>query len=173
MSNPANNGQVIGRLAQDIKEFQNSDGSKKQLITIAAENNFKSGPKKEIQTNFIQFENFVPVGRTSGGWDRAHKGDLIAVQYHVDAKPYTKDGVTEYPTKLVLDGFPTFLEPKSVTDKRAAQRTAKQDQGTPEPTAEAAAAAPEQDTAALERIAELEAELSYYEQEVESYKGNL
>lgn len=152
MANPANKGSLIGRLAQDIKEFSNSDGSKKQLITIAVEDNFKSGPKKEVQTNFIQLENFVAAGRTAGGWDRVHKGDLVAVDFRIDAKPYTKDGVTEYPTKLVVDGFPTFLEPKSVTDKRAAERTAKET---------TSADAPEgNDVEAEARIAALEAELA-------------
>lgn len=157
MSNPANNGLLIGRLAQDIKEFQNSDGSRKQLITLAVEDNFKSGPSKEVQTNFIQLENFVAAGRTAGGWDRVHKGDLIAVNFRVDAKPYEKDGQTHYPMKLVVEGFPTFLEPKSVTDKRAAERTAKEAQA----AQEIAAAAPQVPTDdASARIAQLEAELA-------------
>jgi single-stranded DNA-binding protein len=146
MTNPANNGQLIGRLAQDIKEFANQDGSRKQLITIAVEDNFKSGPEKVAQTNFIQVENFVPAGRTAGGWDRVHKGDLVAVQIRIDSKPYTKDGETVYPApKLVVEGFPTFLEPKSVTEARAAKNAVEAAAGT---------------VSDEDRIAALEAELA-------------
>lgn len=149
MSNPANIGTVIGRLAQDIKVMPNSDGSRKLLLTIASEDNFRSGVDREIQTNFIQLEHFVPAGRTMGGWDMVHKGDQIAVNFHVEAKPYVNGkGETQYPQKLVVDGFPTFLEPKSVTEKRAADRAI-----------EAAKAAPAEETAE-EKIRRLESELA-------------
>lgn len=122
MSNPANNGTLIGRLSQDVKAFANQDGSQKLMISIAVEDNFKSGPEQKAQTSFVQVEAFVGAGKSAGGWDRVHKGDLIAVQFRVDARSYTgKDGKTVYPVKLVVEGFPTFLEPKSVTDKRLAQ----------------------------------------------------
>ncbi|HEU5223050.1 MAG TPA: single-stranded DNA-binding protein [Candidatus Lumbricidophila sp.] len=126
MTNPSNFGKLTGRLAQEVKSFDNKDGSKKLLITLAVEDNFKSGPDKKVQTNFIQIESFVGAGNSAGGWDRVHKGDLIEVFFRVDAKPYTDgDGKTVYPNKLVVEGFPTFLEPKSVTEKRAAENAVK------------------------------------------------
>jgi len=154
MSNPANHAHIIGRLAQDIKSFPNADGSRKQLITIAVDDNFRSGAEKSIATNFIQLENFVPAGRNAGGWDRVHNGDLIAVDYRVDAKPYTDGkGETHYPQKLVVDGFPTFLEPKSVTEARAAKKAVATAPEVPAPIAET-------ETEANSRIAQLEAELA-------------
>lgn len=150
MTNPANSGNLIGRLAQDIRTFANADGSRKLLITIAAEDNFRSGSDQKAQTSFVQIETFIGAGKTAGGWDRVHKGDLIAAQYHIDAKPYVDGkGDTVYPQKLVIDGFPTFLEPKSVTDKRAAENAVKraQQNSGAEPTA-------------AERIAALEIELN-------------
>jgi single-stranded DNA-binding protein len=148
MTNPANSGSIIGRLAQDIKTFANTDGSRKLLITVAVEDNFKSGSEQKAQTSFVQVETFVGAGKTAGGWDRVHKGDQIAVQFHIDAKPYVNgQGETVYPQKLIVDGFPTFLEPKSVTEKRAAEHAIKAAQDGSEPTAD-------------ERVAALEAELA-------------
>lgn len=150
MTNPANSGTITGRLAQDIKSFMNDDGSKKLLISIAVDDNFVSGTDRKAQTNFIQLESFVPANRNAGGWDRVRRGDLVSLQFHVDAKPYTDgQGQTHYPQKLVVDGFPTFLEPKSVTDRRAAENAAK-----------AAQAQPVGEVSAEQRIAELEAQLA-------------
>lgn len=156
MSNPANSGTIIGRLTQDIRVMKNGDGSRKLLLTVAADDNFRSGSDQKAQTSFIQLERFVAAGASMGGWDKVHQGDLIALDFHVEAKPYVDTkGETQYPQKLVIDGFPSFLEPKSVTEKRAAERAVK--------AAEKARAAQPVVTAevsAQERIAQLEAELA-------------
>lgn len=124
MTNPLNYGSLIGRLASDPKTFDNADGSKRLLATLAVDDNFKNRAG-ERQTQFIQVEAFLPAGATLG-WDRTGKGDLLAIQYRVDTRPFTDaNGEVHYPVRLVVEGTPNYLEPKSVTDaRRTAEATA-------------------------------------------------
>ena len=117
MSNPANNGVLIGRLASDPKVFENADKSRRLLATVAVDDNFKNRAG-ERPTQFIQVEAFLPAGQTLG-WNRTGKGDLVALNYRVDTTSYTDaNGEVHYPVRLVVEGTPTYLEPKSVTDAR-------------------------------------------------------
>lgn len=149
MTNPLNNGNLVGRVAQDLREFPNSDGSKVLLATIAVDNNFTSGAEKKAKTQYIPVRIFLAKtvsGR--GSWDRVHKGDLIAIQTRVACEPYQKNNETVYPDPTIeVDGFPQFLESKATTDARVARN------------AVAAPAAPADETAE-ETIARLKAELA-------------
>lgn len=148
MTNPANTGILIGRVSQDIKEFPNADGSRVLLISLAVEDNFKSGADQKAQTNFVPLRVFLGKNvQGRGTWDRVHKGDQIAVQTRISAKPYVKDGKTEYPVTIEVEGFPTFLESKAVVDARAARNAV----AASTPAAEAPAAeTPEQTVARLQ-----------------------
>lgn len=123
MSNPLNNGVLTGRVAQDIREFPNADGSKVLLTTIAVEDNFVSGADRKAKTQFVPVRIFLAKtvnGR--GSWDRVHKGDLISVGTRIACEPYEKDGETVYPAPTVeVDGFPQFLESKSTVEARVAR----------------------------------------------------
>lgn len=145
MANPLNNGTLTGRVAQDIKEFPNADGSKVLLITLAVDNNFVSGADRKVKTQFVPVRAFLPKtvnGR--GSWDRVGKGDLISVSTRIACEPYTKNGETVYPDPTIeIDGFPQFLESKQTTEARAAKH---------------AVAAPAEETPE-QQIARLQAEL--------------
>lgn len=86
-----------------------------------------------------------------------HEGDLIAVQARLVYKPYQKDGKMVYPDgpTVEVDGWPRFLEPKSVTDKRQADKAVAAAAAAPA----AAAAAPAATETPEEKIARLQAEL--------------
>ena len=115
--NPSNNGTLIGRLASDPKFFANADGSRRLLATIAVDDNFKNRAG-ERHTQFVQVESYLPADKTLG-WGNTGKGDLVAVPFKVDTTPYTDSaGETHYPVRLVAEGAPTYLEPKSVTIAR-------------------------------------------------------
>ncbi|MET0887439.1 MAG: single-stranded DNA-binding protein [Mycetocola sp.] len=152
MANPLNNGNLIGRVAQDIREFKNADGSKVLLVTIAVDNNFTSGADKTAKTQYIPARAFLPKSVSGrGSWDRVHKGDQIAVQTRISCEPYTKNGETVYPEPTIeIDGFPQFLESKAVTDARAARKA----------VAAEAPAAPAAEETQEETIARLTAELA-------------
>lgn len=123
MANPLNNGTLTGRVAQEIKEFPNADGSKVLLITLAVDNNFVSGPERKAKTQFVPVRAFLAKSVNGrGSWDRVGKGDLVSVSTRIACEPYTKNGETVYPDPTIeVDGFPQFLEPKSVTEARQAR----------------------------------------------------
>ncbi|ROR76100.1 Single-stranded DNA-binding protein [Plantibacter flavus] len=148
MSNPLNGGTLVGRVSQDIKEFPNNDGSKVLLTTLAVDDNFVSGTgdDRKAQTQFIPVRIFLAKTVTGrGAWDRVHTGDLIAIETRIACQPYQKDGQTVFPSPTIeVDGFPQFLEPKSVTDARQARKAVEA------PAAPAVAETPEQTIARLQ-----------------------
>ncbi|MCI4659758.1 single-stranded DNA-binding protein [Cryobacterium zhongshanensis] len=124
MTNPLNTGTLVGRVSQDIKEFPNNDGSKVLLVTVAVDNNFTSGADNTAKTQYVPVRAFLAkTVKGRGSWDRVHKGDLIAIQTRISSEPYQKNGETVYPAPTIeVDGFPQFLESKSVTEARAARK---------------------------------------------------
>lgn len=123
MANPNNFGVLTGRVSQDKRVFENRDGSKTLLVSIAVDDNFRSGPDNKAQTQFISGRAFIPKGTKGlGSWDRVGKGDLISVGTRLAAAPYQKDGKTVFPdVQVEFPDFPQFLESKTVTEERAAR----------------------------------------------------
>lgn len=123
MSNPLNNGNLVGRVSQDLKVFPNADGSKVVLTTIAVDDNFVSGADRKAKTQFVPVRVFIPkTVQGLGSWDRVHKGDLIGIQTRISCEPYEKNGETVYPAPTIeVDGFPQFLESKATVEARAAR----------------------------------------------------
>ncbi|MFJ2662643.1 single-stranded DNA-binding protein [Arthrobacter koreensis] len=137
MSNVANTGTLIGRLAKDPKAFMNTDGSRKVLFTLFVDRAYKGADNKTI-SDAISLEAFVG-NKTQGlgPYELVHQGDLVAVNTHIEQMPYkAKDtGETVYPApKIVIDEI-KFLESRTVTQTRMARRTAET-----APAAEGAAA---------------------------------
>lgn len=161
MANPANTATLIGRLGADLKQFDNADGSKTLLGTLMVDEDFLRAGQSEPQVDRIPIRAFVPAKANGlGSWGRVHKGDLIAVNARISCKSYEKDGQTVYPEPTIeIDGYPRFLEPKSVTDARQARNAAAQSQAAPA-TAPQAAPAAQGEQSDAERIAAMEAELA-------------
>lgn len=121
MSNPRNNGTVIGRLANDPKVFENKDGSKKVLLTIFADRNYTNA-QNERQSDGIPVEAFVRSQTQGlGPYSNIHKGDLVAVGYTLRMDRYSKNGEQVFDLKVTAEDI-TFLEPRSVTQARLAER---------------------------------------------------
>lgn len=157
MANPNNFGVLTGRLTQDPRVFTNKDGSKSVLINLAVEDNFVSGEDRKAKTHFPPVRAYVPASVDGiGSWGRTHKGDLISVATRISAEPYdNKDGERVYPVTIEADGFPQFLESKSVTEARAARNAIA---ATPAPAQAATPAVEETPEAQIARLqAQLEA----------------
>lgn len=126
MANPNNFGVLTGRLAQEPKVFENSDGSHTVLVTLAVEDNFLSGTgeNRKPKVHYPSIRAFVPkTVEGTGSWGRTHEGDLISVATRISAESYVKDGERVFPTVVIeADGYPQFLESKSVVDARAARK---------------------------------------------------
>lgn len=160
MANPLNSLTLVGRLARDVHVIDRANGSKTVLGTIAVDDDFTSkNPQtgqSEVRTNFVPFESYIPssvVAKSAagiGGWGNTGKGDLVALDARIDAKPYTdKNGETQYPVTISTGPFPQYLEPRSVT---SARRENKEEEAAP-----AAAAAPADQTSVDQLQAQLAA----------------
>ena len=160
MANPNNHGNLIGRPANKPKEFPNDDGSIVLLFDLMAEENFLRGGKREADA--IPCRVFIPkeVGNI-GSWRLVGKGDLIAIGGSLSRKRYMKSGENTwtYPAMVfAVDGYPELLEPKSVTEQRAAKYAAEGTSGatssaaaTPQPVAAPVAENVDPEIAELER----------------------
>lgn len=124
MANVANSTTLIGRLAADLKTFQNADGSKKVLGTLMIDRNFQNA-KGETESDAIPFEAFIrKTVEGTGPYAYMHKGDQVAISASLRQDRYTgKDGREVYALKVVAEDV-TFLESRSVTQARLAARTA-------------------------------------------------
>jgi single-strand DNA-binding protein len=143
MSNPRNNGNIVGRLAGDPKVFENNDGSKKVLFSVFADRNFTNAAG-ERQSDAIPVEAFVrsQVSGT-GPFANIHKGDLVALGTTLRMDRYVKNGGEVFDLKVIVEDI-TFLEPRSVTQARLGERVAAAEatnQGYSAPAAAASAAA--------------------------------
>lgn len=128
MSNPANTGTIIGRLARDPKVFSNADGSKKVSFTIYADRNFKNSAGETL-SDAIPVEAFVrkDVDLARTPYSSIHKGDLIAVGTSLRLDSYTRGGEKVFDLKVVAENV-TFLEPRSVVQARLAERVTQAEQ---------------------------------------------
>ncbi|MFE4332519.1 single-stranded DNA-binding protein [Streptomyces sp. NPDC056831] len=121
MSNPRNNGAIVGRLANDPKVFENKDGSKKVLFTIFADRNYTNA-QNQRDSDAVPVEAFVRAQTQGlGPYSNIHKGDLVAVGYTLRMDRYSKNGEQFFDLKVISEDI-TFLEPRSVTQARLNER---------------------------------------------------
>ena len=144
MSNPRNNGQLIGRLANDPKVFENKDGSKKVLFTVFTDRAYTNA-QNQRDSDAVPVEAFVRAQTQGlGPYANIHKGDLVAVGYTLRMDRYTKNGEPVFDLKVISEDI-TFLEPRSVTQARLNERVQNaeaQNQALQAQAAPVAAAAP-------------------------------
>lgn len=124
MINPSNFAVTIGRLTDDVKVFENSDGSKKIRFTVAASDNYK-GKDGQRGSQFIPLEAFIGAGKDLGVYGRMHKGDQVEIMSSIRNNNYTdKAGNPVYGLSIFVEQV-NLLESKTVTDARAAANAAK------------------------------------------------
>lgn len=139
MSNLANDTKLIGRLAADPRTFENSDGSKKVVMTLMIDRNYANAQGKFLSDS-IPVEAFIRKGvEGTGPYAHIHKGDLVGIGAALRQDRYTdKSGKEVFQLKVVAESV-TFLESRAVTQARLAERVA---QAETENRTLAAAAAP-------------------------------
>lgn len=100
--NIRNFGVAEGRLTRDPYIVENTDGSKKVMLTVAAQNDFKNKDGKR-DSQFISLEGFIPAGKDTGVYTLLHKGDMVGLGYTVRTNNYTdKKGETVYSQVLFI-----------------------------------------------------------------------
>lgn len=122
MANIRNLGIVEGRLTKDPVVFENSDGSKKVMVTVAVQDNYKNANTGERGTQFINLEAFVSnKSKGLGAFDYMKKGDLVGFEYTVRSNNYTdKEGVQHYGQVLFIQS----TDLKETKKSQAARATA-------------------------------------------------
>ena len=112
--NIRNYGSVIGRLTKDPVVFTNSDGSRKIMVTVATQDNYKTNGERGTQ--FVSLEAFVSnKSNTLGAFDYMHKGDLVGFEFTVRSNNYTdKNGKAHY-------GQVLFIQSTDLMESRKAQ----------------------------------------------------
>lgn len=131
MSNPLNNGNLTGNLANDPKIFPNSDGSHKVVFSVYAERNFKNKTTGQRDSDAIPVEAFVRAGTdiASTPFGNIHKGDKVALQTSLRMDTFTRKGSNEtvYELKVNIESL-AFLDSKTTSQNRLAQRVAAAEQ---------------------------------------------
>lgn len=134
MFNIENYGITTGRLTTDPQVYENSDGSCKIRITVAAANNYKNRDGSR-GAQFLPLEDFISAKRARKGnrvYDLMHQGDKVTVQYTVKNNNYEKvnaAGVSEmvYGIVLQIDNI-RLLESRTTTSARQAAKAEAQAQ---------------------------------------------
>lgn len=128
--NQRNFGIVEGRLTREPKVFENENGSKKVVLTLATKRNYKNSDGK-VESDFVGLEGFVaPNAKGLGVYDYMHKGDLVGAEYTVRTGSYTdKNGEEQYTQALFIQSI-DLKESKSTTQAR--QSASQQDVPAPE-----------------------------------------
>ncbi|QNE18155.1 single-stranded DNA-binding protein [Kribbella qitaiheensis] len=122
MSNPVNQGTLIGRLARDPMRFKNSDGSHKVVFTVFADRDHKNA-RGEVLSDAISVEAFVrkETDVDDTPFAKIHRGDKVALSTTLRMDNYVRDGENIYDLKVVVERI-TFLESLQVTQARLAER---------------------------------------------------
>ena len=122
MFNLNNYGVATGRLTADPFVYQNTDGSQKVRITLAASDNYKNADGKR-STQFLPFEAFIPAERNLGVFGMIQSGDKISIAYTVKNNNYRDKSTNEMIYGIVLQIEKISLEESKATT--AARQAAK------------------------------------------------
>lgn len=114
MFNLNNYGVATGRLTSDPFVYQNTDGSQKVRITLAANDNYKNADGKR-STQFLPFEAFIPAERNLGVFSMIHSGDKISVAYTVKNNNYRDKTTNEMIYGIILQIEKISLEESKAT----------------------------------------------------------
>ena len=114
MFNLNNYGVATGRLTADPFVYQNTDGSQKVRITLAANDNYKNADGKR-STQFLPFEAFIPAERNLGVFSMIHSGDKISVAYTVKNNNYRDKNTNEMIYGIILQIEKISLEESKAT----------------------------------------------------------
>lgn len=155
--NVRNYGCITGRLTKEPKVFTNSDGSRKVMLTVAAQQNFKNAGG-ERGTDFVNLEAFVSnQSQGLGVYEYMHTGDMVGLAYTVKSNSYEKNGETIYAQVLQVTDV-DLMESKASQARRAAVAANAAAVAGDAPAAEAAAPAPAPKTSGRKRKAAADTE---------------
>ncbi len=121
MKNLRNFGVATGRLTREPIFFDNRDGSRKVIFTIAAQNDYpdKNGNYK---SQFIPLEAFIPAKwKSDGVYAYMNQGDMVSCSYTIQNNNYKdKNGKEIFDLTMLVDEI-ILLDSKASKEARQAK----------------------------------------------------
>ena len=123
---------ALGRISK-IKKFDNQDGSRKYLITVAVQNDYTNNDGT-YGAQFIPLEAFIPkTWETDGIYGTLQIGDLVHVTYSVCNNDYKDaNGNKHFGIKLSISHI-QYEESKLAKEARRARQDAEKERNMPAP----------------------------------------
>lgn len=146
MANPSNVVIVRGNLADDVRVYNNENGSRAIVGTLMVDNNYRS-QDGTVKSNGIPFRHTLSARFDGiGGWAHTGKGDSIELMGELEAPSWIdkETGETVYGgLGFKVTEFPGFLESRATTQaRRQAQGQNQQNNAAPVAQQPAAPQAP-------------------------------
>lgn len=122
MSNPFNNGTIVGNAARAPKLFEHANGGATVKLSVYARNAFKNKTTGKVESEIVELTGYVQDAGNPGVFICIHAGDRIAVSYSLRTDVYTdKEGVKHYPLVARIDTV-QLIDSKKESAARAARR---------------------------------------------------
>ena len=122
MSNPFNNGTIVGNAARAPKLFEHANGSATVKLSVYARNAFKNKTTGKVESEIVELTGYVQDAANPGVFDCVGSGDRVAVSYSLKTDAYTdKDGQKHYPLVACIDTV-QLIDSKKESAARAARR---------------------------------------------------
>ena len=124
ITNITNYGIAIG-IVSNIKRFDNKDGSRKYMISVATKNAY-TNQDGTVGTQYVRTEKLINKNATSDGvYGWLEKGMLVNLAYTVKSKDYTDNaGTKHYNTVLEIQQIDVLDTKATMEAKRAAANNA-------------------------------------------------
>ncbi|CAB0686584.1 hypothetical protein FRC0429_00807 [Corynebacterium diphtheriae] len=125
MSNPFNNGVVMGHAASEPRFFENRSGGATVKLAVFAKNSFVSKNSGEVESEIVELAGYVADVNAPGVFGFIGTGDRVAVSYSLKTDRFTdKAGVEQFQLVARIDTV-QLIDSKSESAARAAKRGAK------------------------------------------------
>lgn len=124
MSNPANTGTIVGRLAADPKIITHKNGtSGTVLFTVYAQDNYVTKSTGQRESVRIDLEDFVRDVNNVGVYNYMKKGTLVGISYKLaNSDRVDANGNKVYGMKVVVEqGGIQLLESRTAAANREAR----------------------------------------------------
>lgn len=122
MSNPFNNGTIVGNTARAPKLFEHANGGATVKLSVYARNAFKNKSTGKVESEIVELTGYVQDAANPGVFGCIGSGDRVAVSYSLKTDVYAdKDGQKHYPLVARIDTV-QLIDSKKESAGRAARR---------------------------------------------------
>ena len=111
MSNPFNNGTIVGNAARAPKLFEHANGGATVKLSVYARNTFKNKATGKVESEIVELTGYVQDAKNPGVFGCIGSGDRVAVSYSLKTDVYTdKEGQKQYPLVARIDTVQPTVE---------------------------------------------------------------